>query len=98
MIACPSCQGAATVQLKRVTTLGYRLFRCRPCRRIFNERTGTPFNHLQVPTDIVLFVVHDELRDHVRFRRHLSEAVPASTQRRLFLERWSDRHTALRAT
>ncbi len=35
----------------------YRLFRCRPCRRTFNERTGTPFNHLQAPTDSALLVV-----------------------------------------
>ncbi len=31
------------------TTLGYWLYRCRPCRRTANERTGTPFNHLQAP-------------------------------------------------
>ncbi len=46
-MACPYCQGDATQELKRATALGYRLFRCRPCRRTFNERTGTPFNHLQ---------------------------------------------------
>ncbi len=49
MMACPYCQGDATQEMDRVTALGYRLFRCRPCRRTFNERTGTPFNHLQVP-------------------------------------------------
>ena len=30
---------------------------CRACRRTCNERTDTPFNHLQVPTDIPLLVV-----------------------------------------
>ena len=49
-MACPYCLGGATQELERRTTLGYRLFRCRPCRRTFNERTGTRFNHLQVPT------------------------------------------------
>jgi len=28
-----------------------------PCKRTFNERTGTPFNSLEYPTDIVLLVV-----------------------------------------
>ncbi len=56
-MACPYCQGDATQELERATALGYRLFRCRPCRRTFNERTGTPFNHLQVPTDVALLVV-----------------------------------------
>ncbi len=43
-MGCPSCQGDATQELERATALGYRLYRCRPCRRTFNERTGTPFN------------------------------------------------------
>jgi putative transposase len=36
--------------------LGDRRFRCRVCRRSFNERTGTPFNRLQYPTDVVCLV------------------------------------------
>ncbi len=47
-MSCPYCQGDATRELGCVTAWGYRLFRCRPCRRTFNERTSTPFNHLQV--------------------------------------------------
>jgi len=43
-MACPYCQEDATQELDRTTALGYQLFRCRPCRRTFNERTGTPFN------------------------------------------------------
>jgi transposase-like protein len=39
------------------TDLGYCRFRCRQCGRRFNERTGTPFNHLEFPTDIVFQVV-----------------------------------------
>ena len=54
--------------MERATTLGYRLFRCRPCRRTFNERTGTPFNHLQVPTDIALLVVLWRLRYKLSLR------------------------------
>jgi len=67
-MACPYCQGDATQGLDRVTALGYRLFRCRPCRRTFNERTGTPFNHLQVPTDIALLVVLWRLRYKLSLR------------------------------
>ena len=67
-MACPYCQGEATQQLERVTGWGYRLFRCRPYRRTFNERTGTPFNHLQVPTDIALLVVLWRLRYKLSLR------------------------------
>jgi transposase-like protein len=54
--------------LPRRTALGYRTFRCPRCRRSFNERTGTPFNHLQVPTDIVLLVVLWRLRYKLSLR------------------------------
>jgi hypothetical protein len=36
--------------------------RCLACKRTFNERTGTPFNYLEYPTDIVLLVVFWRLR------------------------------------
>jgi putative transposase len=67
-MACPYCQGDATHELERTTALGYRLYRCRPCRRTFNERTGTPFNHLQVPTDVALLVVLWRLRYKLSLR------------------------------
>ena len=67
-MACPYCQGDATQEVERATALGYRLFRCRPCRRTFTERTGTPFNHLQVPTDIALLVVLWRLRYKLSLR------------------------------
>jgi len=67
-MVCPYCQGNATQALERVTALGYRVYRCRPCRRTFNERTGTPFNHLQVPTDIALLVVLWRLRYKLSLR------------------------------
>ncbi len=54
---CPHCAAPTTTQMARRTTLGYRMFRCRACRRTCNERTGTPFNHLQVPTDVAVLVV-----------------------------------------
>ncbi len=38
------------------------------CRRIFNERAGTSFNHLHVPTDVVLLVVVGRLRYKLSLR------------------------------
>lgn len=54
---CPHCSSTATTQLAARTSLGYRTFRCSICKRKSNERTGTPFNFLQFPTDVVLLVV-----------------------------------------
>ncbi len=54
---CPYCAAPTSTELVRRTTLGYRMFHCRACRRTCNARTGTPFNHLQVPTDIAVLVV-----------------------------------------
>jgi putative transposase len=63
---CPHCQSIATTERPDRTKLGYRRFRCRDCQCGCNERTGTPFNRLQYPTDVVCLVV---LR---RFRYKLS--------------------------
>lgn len=56
-VPCLHCAATPTTEHPRRTALGYRTFRCRLCRRLFNERTGTPYNHLQYPTDLVLLVV-----------------------------------------
>ena len=65
---CPHCGSAATTERSVRTTLGYRKFRCRHCGRGFNERTGTPYNLLQYPTDIVLLVVLWRLRYKLSLR------------------------------
>jgi putative transposase len=67
-MTCPHCCSAATTKRKARTSLGYRTFRCRACGRRFNERTGTPFNDLQYPTDIVLLAVLWRLRYKLSFR------------------------------
>jgi transposase-like protein len=41
---------------------GYRHFRCGECQRGFNERTGTPLNRLQYPTEVICLVVLWRLR------------------------------------
>lgn len=65
-MSCPHCQSSQTSQQNGTTDLGYQHFRCRACRRKFNERTGTPFNHLEFPTDIIFQVLF------CRFRYKLS--------------------------
>lgn len=53
------------------------MFRCSACKHRFNERTGTSFNFLEYPTDVVLLVVLWRLRYKLSLR-DLSE---------MFLER-----------
>lgn len=65
---CPHCLSCATTQLAGNTSLGYPTFRCSQCKRKFNERTGTLFNQLQFPTDVVLLVVLWRLRYKLSLR------------------------------
>src|SRR5215216_4411041 len=65
---CPHCTSTATALQSKKTSLGYKVFRCRGCHRIFNERTSTPYNHLQFPTDVVLLVVLWRLRYKLSLR------------------------------
>ena len=67
-MACPHCGSNQTDRRGRRTSLGYRTATCRACRKVFNERTGTPFNELQYPTDIVLLAVLWRLRYKLSFR------------------------------
>ena len=65
---CPHCLSASTSKRKHRTSLGYRTFYCRDCNRRFDERSGTPFNDLQFPNDIVLLAVLWRLRYKISFR------------------------------
>ncbi len=65
---CPHCQSTSTRERVARTQLGYQTFRCQGCTRTFNERTGTPFNQLTFPTDIVLQVVLWRLRYKLSLR------------------------------
>ena len=56
-MTCPHCLSPSISKRKNRTSLGYRTFCCRDCSKRFNERSGTPFNDLQFPTDIVLHAV-----------------------------------------
>jgi len=54
---CPHCTSQDTFQLKHTTKLGYKQFHCDDCAKQFNERSGTAYNFLEFPTDIVLLTV-----------------------------------------
>jgi putative transposase len=71
-MTCPHCESTATTERPERTELGYRRFRCRACQRGFNERTGTPYNRLQYPTDVVCLVVLWRFRYKLS-RRDLAE-------------------------
>jgi putative transposase len=67
-MTCPHCQSPVTTERADRTALGYRRFRCRACRRGFNERTGTLFNLLEYPTALVCLVVFWRLRYKLSLR------------------------------
>ena len=67
-MTCPHCDSGDTNRRRWRTSLGYRTFACRACRRVFNERSGTAFNDLQYPTDVVLLAVLRRLRDTLSCR------------------------------
>lgn len=67
-MSCPHCQSNTVRGRKQRTALGYRRFSCGSCRRRFNERTGTPFNELQYPTDVVPLAVLWRLQYKLSFR------------------------------
>ena len=67
-MSCPHCGSNQITQLQRTTTLGYAVFYCKDCQRTFNERTGTPFNFIEVPTDIVFQVLLCRVRYKLSYR------------------------------
>ena len=67
-MSCPHCLTASVSKRKRRTSQGYRTFNCGDFDRRFNERSGSPFNDLQFPTDVVLLTVLWRLRYKLGFR------------------------------
>src|SRR5574342_165398 len=65
---CPHCLSSNTRESPKKTSLGYRTFRCQDCATTFNERTGTAFNRVQCPTDVVMLVVLWRLRYKLSLR------------------------------
>jgi putative transposase len=67
-MTCPNCHARKTQQQNGRTQLGYAGWRCQGCGHRYNERSGTVFNHLQYPTDIVLLVVLWRIRYKLSLR------------------------------
>ena len=65
---CPHCSSSRLKELSKPTVHGYKRYRCLACKRRFNERTGTVFNFLEYPTDLVLLVVRWRLRYKLSLR------------------------------
>ncbi|GHO90171.1 hypothetical protein KSF_002190 [Reticulibacter mediterranei] len=65
---CPYCTASTTRKRTKKTELSYTTFFCSACRRTFNERTGTLFNYLEAPTDVVFLVVLWRLRYKLSLR------------------------------
>lgn len=59
---CPHCQSSVTTERGERTEVGYRRFRCGSCKQGFHERTGTVFNRLQYPTEVICLVVRWRIR------------------------------------
>lgn len=67
-MSCPYCAAPTTKKRAKKTKLGYATLFCPRCKHSFNERTGTAFNCLEFPTDIVLLVVFWRLRYKLSLR------------------------------
>ncbi|AFY39982.1 Integrase catalytic region [[Leptolyngbya] sp. PCC 7376] len=65
---CPHCHSTEFSLLQQRTNLGYHRFRCKICRRTYNERTATPFNFVEVPTDIIFEVLFVRVRYKLSYR------------------------------
>ncbi|OJV91577.1 MAG: IS6 family transposase [Chloroflexi bacterium 54-19] len=65
---CPFCKNTKTHLRKKLTSLGYKTYYCGKCDLTYNERTGTPFNKLSIPTDILFLVLFYRLRYKLSLR------------------------------
>jgi transposase-like protein len=66
---CPHCQSKNTYCRSGTTVLGYKRYQCCNCQKRFNERTGTPYNFLQYPTDIVFLILFHYLRYPISYEQ-----------------------------
>jgi putative transposase len=61
-MSCPQCSSLKIANRSRLTAHGYKTFFCKNCRRVFNERTGTPFNRIRLQTPTLFRFVLWRLR------------------------------------
>src|ERR687886_1436415 len=69
---CIGCGSTAVSERPERTAQGYRRFRCRACRKQFNERSDSVLNRAQFPSDVIALVVLWRLR-YTLSLRDLSE-------------------------
>lgn len=65
---CIGCGSQAVLERSERTAQGYRRFRCRDCRKQFNERSGTMLNRAEYPSDVIALVVLWRLRYKLSLR------------------------------
>ena len=65
---CIECGSAAVTERPERTARGYKRFRCRTCRKQFNERSGTLLNNTQYSSDVIALVVLWRLRYKLSLR------------------------------
>jgi putative transposase len=61
-VPCPYCTSPHTKSRAKKTKRGSATFFCSACQRTYNERSGSPFNDVHSPTEIVFLVVFWRLR------------------------------------
>lgn len=54
---CPHCDFKVSYQCQDLTNLGYKQYRCRQCKKQYNERTGTSFNFVTHRSEVVILTV-----------------------------------------
>ena len=78
---CPHCDSNCTSLLKSQMNLGYQQYRCNHCHKQFNERTNTPYNVIEYPTEMVTLTVYF----YYRFRNSLDDVVELMALRNIHL-------------
>ena len=77
---CLHCDSSATTERSDVTTRGYRRFRCRNCGHNVNEWTGSIFNCLHYPPDVICLVVLWRVRHEGLMERKLAAILSADVK------------------
>src|SRR4051794_10758801 len=65
---CIACDAEDISERPERTAQGYRRFRCRPCGKQFNDRSGGILNRTQYPSDVIALVVLWRLRYKLALR------------------------------
>jgi len=55
---CLHCGSRDFYTCSNTTNLGYQQYRCRECKKQYNERTGTPFNFISHRTEVAIMTLY----------------------------------------